>query len=96
MLPLVLALRECAWFEPVVVTTGQHRDLVDPILELGAVEPDVDLGVGHPGLSLNDLVATVVTRLDAFCRERFGAAGRTVATRAVIRDEGFQIGRAHV
>jgi UDP-N-acetylglucosamine 2-epimerase (non-hydrolysing) len=89
MLPLVLALQECAWFEPVVVTTGQHRDLVDPILELGGIEPEFDLDVGRPGLGLNDLVAAVVTRLDAFCRERFGAAGSLVATRDVIRDEGF-------
>jgi UDP-N-acetylglucosamine 2-epimerase (non-hydrolysing) len=88
MLPLVLALRESTWLEPLVVTTGQHRDLVDPILELGAIEPDVDLGVGRPGLTLNDLVATVVTRLDAFCRERFGAAGSAIATRDVI-DAGF-------
>ena len=89
MLPVVLALRESKWFEPVVVTTGQHRDLVDPILELGAIEPDVDLGVGRPGLGLNDLVATVVTRLDEFCRERFGAEGRDIATRTVILDDGF-------
>ena len=89
LLPVVLALREAASFEPVVVTTGQHRDLVDPILELGAIVPDVDLGVGRPGLSLNDLIATVVTRLDAFCRERFGAAGWDIATRSAIRDEGF-------
>jgi UDP-N-acetylglucosamine 2-epimerase (non-hydrolysing) len=89
MLPVVLVLRESVWFEPVVVTTGQHRDLVDPILELGAVEPDVDLGVGRPGLSLNDLVATVITQVDAFCRERFDAEGRDVATPSEIRDEGF-------
>src|SRR4029077_7788661 len=42
MLPVVLALRASEWFEPVVVTTGQHRDLVDPILELGGVVPDAD------------------------------------------------------
>lgn len=26
MLPVVLALRESRWFEPIVVTAGQHRD----------------------------------------------------------------------
>ena len=48
------------------------RSIVAPILESGVIEPDIDLEVGHPGLTLNDLVATVITRLDAFLRERYG------------------------
>ena len=39
-----------------MVTTGQHRDLVDPILALADITPDFDLEVGHPGLTLNELV----------------------------------------
>lgn len=89
LLPIVLALRESATFTPVVIATGQHRDLVDPILALGEIEPDADLAVGRPGLTLNDLVASVVTRLDALCRERFGAEGLEVASRAHIRGDGF-------
>ena len=49
MFPLVHALRHSKRFAPVVITTGQHRDLVAPILELAGIEPDHDLGVGHPG-----------------------------------------------
>ena len=65
MLPVVLALRASANFDPVVVTTGQHRDLVDPILALAEITPDFDLEVGRPGLTLNELVSTVISRLDA-------------------------------
>jgi len=90
MFPLVHAFRESAWFEPVVITTGQHRDLVAPILELAGIEPDYDLEVGRPGLTLNDLVATVVTRLDAFCRERYGATGAHVAS-PDDRADGFPV-----
>jgi UDP-N-acetylglucosamine 2-epimerase (non-hydrolysing) len=89
MFPVVLALRRSTWFTPVVITTGQHHDLVKPILELAGIEPDVDLGVGHPGLTLNDLVRSVIERFDAFCRERFGATGASVATRSQIRGDGF-------
>lgn len=91
MFPVVHALRRSSWFAPVVVTTGQHRDLVAPILELAAIEPDVDLDVGRPGLTLNDLVAEVVERLDAFCRERYGATGAATATRDQIRGDGFPV-----
>jgi UDP-N-acetylglucosamine 2-epimerase (non-hydrolysing) len=89
MFPVVHALQRSTWFAPLVVTTGQHRDLVQPILDLAGIEPDVDLDVGHPGLTLNELVSTVMGRLDAFCRERFKATGAAVATREQIRESGF-------
>ena len=91
MFPVVHAFRRSSWFAPVVITTGQHNDLVEPILELAGIEPDIDLGVGHPGLTLNDLVRAVIERLDTFCRERFGATGTAVATRAEIRGDGFPV-----
>ena len=92
MLPVVLALRRSTWFAPVVVATGQHRDLVAPVLEAGGITPDIDLEVGHPGLTLNELVASVMTRLDAFCRERYKATGAAVATRDQVRESGFPAG----
>ena len=91
MLPVVLALRASANFDPIVVTTGQHRDLVDPILALADITPDFDLEVGRPGLTLNELVSTVISRLDAFCRERFEATGAAIATREEVLDDGFPI-----
>ena len=89
MFPVVLALRRSPRFEPVVITTGQHQDLVRPILELAGIEPDVDLDVGHPGLTLNSLVRSVIGQLDEFLRERFGATGAAIATRDQIRGDGF-------
>lgn len=89
MFPLVHALQASEQFEPVVITTGQHADLVQPILELAGIEPDYDLMVGHADLTLNELVMNVVDRLDSYCRHRFGATGDGVATREEIRDDGF-------
>jgi len=91
MFPVVHAFGASAYYKPVVVTTGQHKDLVAPILDLAEVEPDIDLDVGQPGLTLNDLVASVVSRLDRFCRERFDATGEAVATPEQIRDGGFPV-----
>jgi UDP-N-acetylglucosamine 2-epimerase (non-hydrolysing) len=90
MFPVVHALRRSKQFSPVVITTGQHRDLVAPILELAGIESDHDLEVGHPGLTLNELVATVITRLDAYCRERFGATGAEITTE-LEREDGFPV-----
>ena len=38
MFPVVHALQRSTWFAPVVVTTGQHRDLVQPILDLAGID----------------------------------------------------------
>ncbi len=89
MFPVVHALERNSRLSPIVVTTGQHRDLVAPILELAGIEPDHDLDVGRPGLTLNELVTSVVIGLDAFCRDRFGATGTAVTTRESIRENGF-------
>jgi UDP-N-acetylglucosamine 2-epimerase (non-hydrolysing) len=91
MFPVVHALERSTWFAPVVITTGQHHDLVRPVFELAGIEPDFDFGVGRPGLTLNDLVASVIAGLDRFCRERFHATGATVATRDQIRESGFPV-----
>jgi UDP-N-acetylglucosamine 2-epimerase (non-hydrolysing) len=91
MFPLVHALERSTWFAPIVISTGQHQDLVRPILELAKVEPDFDLAVGHPGLTLNELAATVISRLDGYCRERFHATGAAVATRTEVRAGGFPV-----
>lgn len=89
MFPIVHALHLSAHLAPVVITTGQHRDLVGPILELAGITPDADLDVGRPGLTLNDLMSTVVQRVDCLCRERFRATGAALATRGQIRRDGF-------
>ena len=58
MFPVVHgAAARSTWFAPVLITTGQHPDLVRPILDLAEIEPDADLAVGHPKLTLNDLVS---------------------------------------
>ena len=59
MFPVVHALRASERFRPVVITTGQHRDLVEPILELAGIVPDHDLEVGHPGLQRHILDVAV-------------------------------------
>ena len=44
---------------------------------------------GAPGSTLNDLMSTVVQRVDCLCRERFRATGAALATRGQIRRDGF-------
>jgi UDP-N-acetylglucosamine 2-epimerase len=49
--------------------TGQHRDLVDPVLELFALQPDYALDVMRPGQSLAQLTASLLEALDPVIEE---------------------------
>lgn len=61
--PLILALAAAPELECVVVSTGQHRQMVSNILELFGIEIAVDLDVMQPRQRLADLTATLMQRL---------------------------------
>lgn len=58
--PLVRALRAVPGVEPVLVSTGQHRQMLDQALRVFGLAPDVDLGVMTPGQTLEELTARTV------------------------------------
>jgi len=43
MAPVIKALWRVPWASRRVITTGQHRDLVTPILDFFGIRPDFDL-----------------------------------------------------
>lgn len=57
--PVVLTLREMA-APHVVVTTGQHADLVDDVLEPFGITPDLDLGLMRDEQGLDYVLASAV------------------------------------
>jgi UDP-N-acetylglucosamine 2-epimerase (non-hydrolysing) len=71
MLPLVLAFRASSHFTAIVVSTGQHRDMVREVLALGGIEPDVEFSGGH-GRTLNRLFGDVMRGMEGFLNT-FGA-----------------------
>ncbi len=58
--PVVAALRRSPGAECVVVATGQHREMLDQMLEQFELEADVDLNVMSPEQRLPDLTAELV------------------------------------
>jgi len=73
LVPLILALRESAWFEPVVVSTGQHHAMVDEVFGFAGIRPDVTLLAGDRHARLNERVATVMGRFEDFICQMYGS-----------------------
>jgi UDP-N-acetylglucosamine 2-epimerase (non-hydrolysing) len=64
MAPVIAALKRSKAFEPVVVNTGQHRELIEQVIDLFEIEIDRDLAVMEPNQSLAPLLARLLTRID--------------------------------
>ncbi|MFN3990787.1 MAG: non-hydrolyzing UDP-N-acetylglucosamine 2-epimerase [Erythrobacter sp.] len=84
MFPVVAALRESGRFDVRVAVTAQHRDMLDAVLALAGITPDIDLDLMQAGQSLDDLGARIITRfgaaLDAEQPDRVLVHGDTLTT----------------
>lgn len=69
MAPVIRALEARSPFEiqSFVVSTGQHRELMQPILEFFGIKPDIDLGLMSKCKSLNELFSATVAEIDRIC-----------------------------
>jgi UDP-N-acetylglucosamine 2-epimerase (non-hydrolysing) len=65
LFPLVHALREDARFVSRVLVTGQHRGMLDQVLEIAGIVPDRDLDLMKPDQSLDALTAALLTGIGA-------------------------------
>ena len=63
--PVVARLRaEPQRFEAIVCATAQHREMLDQVLDVFDLTPDVDLDVMRPGQTPNEVAARVFAALD--------------------------------
>jgi UDP-N-acetylglucosamine 2-epimerase (non-hydrolysing) len=69
LMPVVRAL-EAAGAAPAVYVTGQHRELLRPILHDLELKPAEDLEVMQPDQSLGELSARLLTSIQALLRRR--------------------------
>jgi UDP-N-acetylglucosamine 2-epimerase (non-hydrolysing) len=70
MAPIVSALEQRgAAFESRVCVTGQHRHMLDQVLDLFKIRPDYDLNVMGIGQSLTDVTCKVIQGLDPVLSE---------------------------
>ncbi len=60
MAPLVLALAADERFEIKVCVTGQHREMLDQVLDLFGIRPDFDLNIMKPGQDLTDVTSNIL------------------------------------
>lgn len=62
MAPLVIKLKSNNTdFDTIVCVTGQHREMLDQVLDIFGIKPDYDLNIMKQGQDLYDITASVMT-----------------------------------
>lgn len=70
MAPLVKELKKRATeFETIVCVTGQHREMLDQVLEIFDIHPDYDLNIMKQGQDLYDITARVLVGMRDILKE---------------------------
>jgi len=70
MAPLVKELQKHhTIFDTIVCVTGQHREMLDQVLQLFEIEPDYDLNIMKQGQDLYDVTARVLTGMRDVLKE---------------------------
>jgi len=63
MAPVVAALKSAGSLDVQVVVTAQHREMLDQVLRLFELTPDVDLNLMMPGQGLSQLFARILVAM---------------------------------
>lgn len=69
MAPLVNKLNSDPYFNHKVCVTGQHRSMLDQVLDLFQIVPDFDLNLMQAGQTLNSLTSNVLLGLEGVYKE---------------------------
>jgi len=63
MAPLIRRLSQVASFECRVCNTGQHKDLLDPVIDFFGFKVDYSLAVMQPNQNLHQLTASIISQI---------------------------------
>jgi UDP-N-acetylglucosamine 2-epimerase (non-hydrolysing) len=100
MAPLLHALRaEPDWFDVSVCVTAQHRQMLDQVLKIFGIKPDVDLNLMKPGQDLFDVTSSILVRMRGVLEQQkpdavlvHGDTSTTLATAIACFYAGIPVG----
>ena len=64
MCPLVLALKRVQGLECVICLTGQHKEMLAPVMDIFGIREDYNLDIMQPGQTLPSITVNVLNGLD--------------------------------
>ncbi|MEC5119058.1 non-hydrolyzing UDP-N-acetylglucosamine 2-epimerase, partial [Lactiplantibacillus plantarum] len=69
MAPVVKAMAHDERFAPITVVTGQHREMLDQVLQIFKIKPDYDLNIMQKDQTLSSITSKVLLGMDKILQE---------------------------
>lgn len=69
LFPVIHALKREPNFDVTVCVTAQHREMLDQVLSIADIEPDIDLNIMRPNQSLPQVTSRILGGLDEVLEE---------------------------
>jgi len=66
LIPVIVELQKSEYFSIEVCVTAQHREMLDQVLEIFDIKPDVDLDLMKPNQSLSNLTTNIIIAIDNY------------------------------
>lgn len=70
MAPVVKAFQANTAFETLVCVSGQHRSMLDQVLSIFDIVPDIDLNIMKPGQTLTDITVSVLQGVERVIKDK--------------------------
>jgi UDP-N-acetylglucosamine 2-epimerase (non-hydrolysing) len=64
MAPVILEAKKYKVFDVIVCVTAQHREMLDQVLKLFEIKPDIDLDIMTPNQTLSGITAKVISEME--------------------------------
>ncbi|MCX6811255.1 MAG: UDP-N-acetylglucosamine 2-epimerase (non-hydrolyzing) [Candidatus Berkelbacteria bacterium] len=64
MAPVIIGAKKERGLTPLVLLTGQHREILDSVLDLFKIRPKINLGVMRKNQTLSELTARIIKKLN--------------------------------
>jgi len=69
MAPVVFELQKRPEFQPVLISTSQHRQMLDQVLQIFNIRPDIDLDLMQPNQTLAGITCRVLQASDSLLQK---------------------------
>jgi UDP-N-acetylglucosamine 2-epimerase (non-hydrolysing) len=71
MFPIIREVKEYPnWIEPLIILTAQHREMLDQMINLFQIKPDIDLNIMRHGQSLSKINSASLLKLEKVFKDK--------------------------
>ena len=91
LVPLILAFERSDVYQPIVLSTGQHEQMVREIFDLAGITVDAHLWVGGARSRLNERVATLMRRIEDYVIGSYADLQGEKATQDLVTVGGYPV-----